>query len=308
MDSALIRACASGLRTKATSCRPAIRISATYWPRPRMKRSSSLRGRRAPTPCLRRQPRPKQKCVRRRTFGLPPPLQHSRRSGCHGLGKDGCNRVMAHAVAQTEHRLQQPFGDHLGLFVVPQDISAGLLGEHADIARSTPGLSAPIRSERPSISAGCDVTIGTTCSSESPSAIIELIACTRLNFAWPAKDDFRRRRAPRACRPGPAHACCSHGCRRRAWSERCRRHRLACETIGEVAAMADIDPQPAVKRCLDHRMNFALAIDEAAGMPRERMGQDVAGAEQRITRSRIVSTSSPLAPLSGRPHNCPKCT
>src|SRR6516164_11590123 len=28
-------------------------------------------------------------------------------------------------------------------------------------------------------------------------------------------------------------------------------------------------------------MDFALAIDEAAGMPRERMGQNIAGAQQR---------------------------
>ena len=50
-----------------------------------------------------------------------------------------------------------------------------------------PGRKLPMLSESPSISAGCDVTIGTTCSSASPSAIIELIACTRLNFAALAK-------------------------------------------------------------------------------------------------------------------------
>ena len=46
-----MRACASGLRTKATSFMPAKRRSATNWPRPRISRSSSLRRRRAPTPC-----------------------------------------------------------------------------------------------------------------------------------------------------------------------------------------------------------------------------------------------------------------
>ena len=45
-----MRACASGLRTKATSCMPGRRMSPTYWPKPRMRRSSSLRGSRAPTP------------------------------------------------------------------------------------------------------------------------------------------------------------------------------------------------------------------------------------------------------------------
>ena len=45
-----MRACATGLRTKATSSMPASRMSPTYSPRPRMKRSSSLRRRRAPMP------------------------------------------------------------------------------------------------------------------------------------------------------------------------------------------------------------------------------------------------------------------
>ena len=60
-------------------------------------------------------------------------LNHARRSGCHGLGQDGSNRVVAHAGAQAEHRLQQAVGDDFGLFVVAQDVAAGLLGEHADI-------------------------------------------------------------------------------------------------------------------------------------------------------------------------------
>ena len=45
------RACASGLRTKATSFIPGSRMSATNCPRPRMRRSSSFLMRRAPTPC-----------------------------------------------------------------------------------------------------------------------------------------------------------------------------------------------------------------------------------------------------------------
>src|SRR5436190_11600652 len=51
IDMPRIQACASGLRTNATSCRPARRMSATNSPRPRIKRSSSLRRWRAPTPC-----------------------------------------------------------------------------------------------------------------------------------------------------------------------------------------------------------------------------------------------------------------
>ena len=44
------RACATGLRTNATSRSPGMRKSATYWPRPRRNRSSSLRATDAPTP------------------------------------------------------------------------------------------------------------------------------------------------------------------------------------------------------------------------------------------------------------------
>ena len=45
-----IFAWASGERTKATSFMPGRRMSPTYWPRPRRKRSSSLRSSEAPTP------------------------------------------------------------------------------------------------------------------------------------------------------------------------------------------------------------------------------------------------------------------
>src|SRR5215813_9745195 len=47
-----------------------------------------------------------------------------------------------------------------------------------------------------------------------------------------------------------------------------------------MTAVADIDPQPARECGPNHRMNLALAVDEPAGVARERMSQDVAGAEQ----------------------------
>src|SRR5262249_24003769 len=46
----LSRAWATGLRTNATSRMPGMRKSPTYCPRPRRKRSSSLRGTEAPIP------------------------------------------------------------------------------------------------------------------------------------------------------------------------------------------------------------------------------------------------------------------
>ena len=57
--------------------------------------------------------------------------------------------------------------------------------------------------------------------------------------------------------------------------------RLLGEPIGEMAAVTDVDLQAAIERGLDHRMHLALAIDEAAGMARERMRQHVALAQQR---------------------------
>jgi hypothetical protein len=52
--------------------------------------------------------------------------------------------------------------------------------------------------------------------------------------------------------------------------------RLARQAIGEMAAVADVDLQPAVERGLDDLVHLALAVDEAAWMARERMRQDIA--------------------------------
>ena len=52
--------------------------------------------------------------------------------------------------------------------------------------------------------------------------------------------------------------------------------RLLGETIGEVTAVTDVDLQAAIERGLNHRMNFTLTVDEAAGMACERMRQHVA--------------------------------
>src|SRR6202021_3418242 len=57
--------------------------------------------------------------------------------------------------------------------------------------------------------------------------------------------------------------------------------RLAGKTIREMTAMADIDLQPLVEGGLDDGMHLALAVDEATGVTRERMGENVAGAQQR---------------------------
>ena len=108
----------------------------------------------------------------------------------NGLRQNRRDRVVTRTGAQAERRLQQTFGDDFVLLVVAQDEPAGLVRPSTETSASMPTLSAPISSARPSILAGLDVTIGTTCSSVRPSAIIELIAWTRLNLAWPANGWF----------------------------------------------------------------------------------------------------------------------
>ena len=53
-------------------------------------------------------------------------------------------------------------------------------------------------------------------------------------------------------------------------------NRFTGQAIGEMAAMADINPQSTVECGLNHRMNLALAIDEAAGVTRKGMCEDIA--------------------------------
>ena len=57
--------------------------------------------------------------------------------------------------------------------------------------------------------------------------------------------------------------------------------RLAREAIGEMAAVTDVDLEAPIERGLDNAVHLALAIDEAAGVARERMSENVAGLQQR---------------------------
>src|SRR4051812_6839906 len=120
---ALIRACATGLRTKATSCNPARRISATNCPRPRIRRSSSLRGSRAPTPCP-TSAEEGSRSLRTSTVSTPASKQNRRReaSGRHRLRQDRGDGVVFDAGAQAERRLQQAIGNHFVVFVVAQHV------------------------------------------------------------------------------------------------------------------------------------------------------------------------------------------
>ncbi len=52
--------------------------------------------------------------------------------------------------------------------------------------------------------------------------------------------------------------------------------RLARKAIREVAAVTDVDLEAAVQRGADHFMDLALPVDEAAGVSREGMSQNIA--------------------------------
>ena len=77
--------------------------------------------------------------------------------------------------------------------------------------------------------------------------------------------------------------------------------RLAGEAIGEVAAVADIDLEPAVERGLDHLVHLAFAVDEAAGMARERMRQNIAGPQlwDHALEDRVGILAVGAAPAAG---------
>src|SRR5262245_42519534 len=127
-----ISAWANGLRTKATSCRPASLTSATYRPRPRIRRSSSLRGRRTPTPCPETGPEEgNSRSLRTLVFSPiePSPISLSR----DGLRQNRRDRVVALTRAQAERRLQQTLGNDLVVLVVAEYEPPGFLPDHREV-------------------------------------------------------------------------------------------------------------------------------------------------------------------------------
>ena len=302
-----MRACATGCARRRRPACPARRMSPTNWPRPRIRRSSSLRGSRAPTPC----PAPgppaggNSRSLRTVTFSsIELTLTSLRRNG---LRQDWRDRVVSRAGAQAERRLQQTLGDDFIVLVVAKDKAAGS-SPSTETSASMPTLSVPISSARPSILAGLVVTIGTTCSSVRPSAIIELMAWTRLNLAWPANGWFSSSSCWSGVPAARARGCCSRACRRRACWERCRRRAPSGETIGEMAAVADVDLQAAIERRLNHGCTSPSRLTKPPGWRVNGCARTSPSRSRGITRSRIVSTSSPLVPLSGRPQSWPKWT
>src|SRR5258705_7320760 len=128
-----ISACAKGLRTNATSCSPARRISATNWPRPRINRSSSFRGKRAPTPCPAPAPPAEGNSRSLRTVVFSPDRTDVTSSGRNGPRQNWRHRVVSRTGAQTERGLQQTLGDDFIVLVVAKDKSSGSLSDHRDV-------------------------------------------------------------------------------------------------------------------------------------------------------------------------------
>src|SRR5438093_5014673 len=128
-----ISACAKGLRIKATSCSPARRMSATNWPRPRISRSSSFRGSRTPTPCPAPAPLAEgnSRSLRTVAFSLIELTLTSLRR--NGLRQNWRYRVVSRTGAQTKRGLQQTLGDDFMVLVVAKDKSSGTFSDHRDV-------------------------------------------------------------------------------------------------------------------------------------------------------------------------------
>src|SRR5258708_120617 len=109
-------------------------MSATYSPRPRIRRSSSLRGNRAPTPCPASGPPAEEKSPSLRTMAAPRSNCGVTSLGRNGLWQDRRDRVVSRTGAETERGLQQAFGDDLVLLVVAKHKSPGLLRDDGDVS------------------------------------------------------------------------------------------------------------------------------------------------------------------------------
>src|SRR3954471_1403892 len=263
-----ISACAKGLRTKATSCSPARRMSATNWPRPRISRSSSFRGSRAPTPCPAPGPPAEGNSRSLRTVMFSPielTLTSLRRNS---LWQNWRHSVVSRTRTQTERGLQQTLGDNFIVLIVAKDKSSGSFSDHRDV-----GLHAHF--ERADF-VGTAEHLGRIGRDHRHEL-----------FKREAEPHHRAHRLHQAelCLPRERMVLIVLVLVRGAGR---RRHvgivtvnvsaerggndaggeRLLGETIGDMAAVPDVDLQAAIERRLNHGIHFALAINKTAGMTR----------------------------------------
>src|SRR5437667_2090068 len=276
-----ISACAKGLRIKATSCSPARRMSATNWPRPRISRSSSFRGSRTPTPCPAPAPLAEGNSRSLRTVAFSPielTLTSLRRNG---LRQNWRYCVVSRTGAQTERGLQQTLGENFMVLVVAKDKSSGTFSDHRDV-----GVHAHF--ERADFAAtaehlgrvGCDHRHDLFKREAERHHRAHRLDETELGLAGEGMI-FVVLVLVRGAGGRRHVGVVTVNVRAERGGNDTGSNRFFGETIGEVAAVTDIDLQAAIERRLNHRMHFTLAVNEAAGMTRERMRQHIAFSQQR---------------------------
>src|SRR5882757_10032754 len=79
------------------------------------------------------------------------------------------------------------------------------------------------------------------------------------------------------------------------------RNGLLGETIGEMAAVTDIDFQSTIERCPNHGVHFTVTVDEAAGMAREGGSEHAPLPKQRNHPPKNRMHVSAFVPALGHP-------
>src|SRR5262249_17898117 len=80
---------------------------------------------------------------------------------------------------------------------------------------------------------------------------------------------------------------------------------LSRKPVRKVAAVPDIDLEPHIDCGLDDWVHFTILVDETARMPRERMGEDVAGAQQAYC---ALDYGVGIHPVCSLRRQCPQLT
>src|SRR5439155_21511654 len=254
---------AKGLRINAMSCNPARRMSATNWPRPRISRSSSFRGSRTPTPCPAPAPLAEGNSRSLRTVAFSPielTLTSLRRNS---LRQNWRNCVVSCAGAETEFGLQQTLGDDFIVLVVAKDKSSGSLSDHRDIGFHAHLEGADFVSTAEHLGrVGCDHRHDLLQREAERHHRAHRLKQAELGLAGEGMIFVVLMLVGRAGR-------CWHvgvvavNVRAKCGGNNAGGERLPGETIGEMAAVTDVDLQAAIERGLNHRVHFTLAVDEA---------------------------------------------
>src|SRR5215468_4970539 len=196
------------------------------------------------------------------------------------MRQDWCRRLETLAGAEAKCGLQQALSDDLRLLVVLEPEAAPKIVEYRDVgsearlqgadlvgkSRHLRGIAGHHRDNL--LQAEAEREHGTHSLSEAETRLPgeRMVLLVRMRAGGPGR---RRNEGVVAMHVG---------------TQRMRHYpcvqRLSRQPVREVAAMPDIDLKPHVDGSLDDRVHLAVLVDEAAGMPRERVGEDIAGAQQ----------------------------